>query len=61
MQAQMQKMRDDRTKAQNDMLAVLTAEQTATWKEMQGKPFTFPARGRGGFRGPGGGGPGGGN
>jgi hypothetical protein len=61
MQAQMQKMRDDRAKAQKDILAVLTEEQTTKWKEMQGKEFTFPqGRGRGMGRGGMGGGPGGG-
>jgi Spy/CpxP family protein refolding chaperone len=67
MQAQFQKMRENVTKTQKDMLAVLTDEQTTKWKEMCGKPFTFP-QGRGFGRGgagarpaaPGGGGPGGG-
>jgi len=44
---------------QNDMLAVLTDQQRAKWKEMWGKEFTFPqpalgGRGRRGGRGVGG-------
>ena len=63
MQAQMQKMRDDRAQSQKDMLAVLTDEQKAKLKELGGKEFTFPQGGRGFGRGGGGfggGGPGGG-
>lgn len=36
--------------------AILTVEQSKSWKEMIGEPFKFPARGFGG-RGPGGGAP----
>jgi Spy/CpxP family protein refolding chaperone len=64
MQAQFQKMRENVTKTQKDMLAVLTDAQTAKWKEMCGKEFKFPQGrgfGRGGAGGGGGpGGPGGG-
>jgi hypothetical protein len=34
-----------------DVLAVLSGEQQAEWRRMQGKPFKFPERGRGGLRG----------
>ena len=45
------------TKTQKEMLEVLTDDQTAKWKELCGKPFTFPARrGFGGRGGQGGGG-----
>jgi hypothetical protein len=59
-QAQFQKMRENVTKSQKDMLAVLTDEQTAKWKELCGKPFTFPQRRGFGRGGPGGGPSGGG-
>jgi hypothetical protein len=64
-------MREEREarvkKYEDDMKAVLTADQTAAFEKMKGAEFKFPANGGfgGGFGGPGGGrggrgGPGGG-
>jgi Spy/CpxP family protein refolding chaperone len=64
---ELRKMREEREarvkKYEEEMKAVLTADQTAAFEKMQGAKFTFPAGG--GFGGPGGGrggrgGPGGG-
>ncbi len=47
------KMREQREKAQIEILAVLTDAQKEKWAEMKGKEFKFPEP-RGGFGGPGG-------
>jgi Spy/CpxP family protein refolding chaperone len=53
----MNKSREAREKATRDLAALLTPEQSATWKKMVGEKFEFPA----GFGGGGGRRPGGGN
>ncbi len=51
-QAMFQKRNEMREEAKTKVLAVLTDDQKATWKEMTGKPFEMPAGGLGrGFRG----------
>ena len=45
------KVREQRDKAEADILGLLTAEQKALWQKMQGKKFEFPQRGLGGDSG----------
>lgn len=47
-------MREKRTKANADMLAVMTADQKTKWDQMQGKKFEFPQMEFGQFGGRGG-------
>jgi hypothetical protein len=59
--AMFDRMREQREKADSDILAVLSEAQRDQWQRMQGKPFEFPMfgfGGRGGPEGPGGPGPG---
>jgi uncharacterized protein (TIGR03067 family) len=46
--------RFEKTRIQNDIIAVLTVDQTAAWKKMQGEPLTFAYVGPLGSRGGGG-------
>jgi hypothetical protein len=56
-------MKERRERLEQELTAVLTDDQKATWKSMTGAKFDFPMMGgpggRRGFGGPGGGGPGG--
>lgn len=45
------KLREQREKADADILGVLTAEQKEVWGKLQGKKFEFPQRGFGGDAG----------
>ena len=44
MRAAMQKRQEQAAKVQTDALAVLTPAQSATWADLCGKKFTFPAQ-----------------